>query len=43
MFGSADGVMDILEYTDGMHAYGFEEAQAHAAFTAFAVVSFGFF
>lgn len=34
-----DHVLDIAEYADGMSAYGFPEADSHAAFAKFAVVN----
>jgi len=34
---SADKKLDIAEYADGMATYGFEEADAHAAFKIFSV------
>uniref|UniRef100_A0A0N4ZBS5 EF-hand domain-containing protein n=1 Tax=Parastrongyloides trichosuri TaxID=131310 RepID=A0A0N4ZBS5_PARTI len=33
---SADGVLDLAEYTDGMCAYGFKYNECHQAFEAFA-------
>eukprot|EP01083_Nonionella_stella_P101552 287983_1 len=33
---SADGAMDMAEYTDGMHCYGYCESECHDAFHKFA-------
>uniref|UniRef100_A0AC35U6Y3 EF-hand domain-containing protein n=1 Tax=Rhabditophanes sp. KR3021 TaxID=114890 RepID=A0AC35U6Y3_9BILA len=38
---SADGVLDLCEYTDGMASYGFTEKAAHDAFHAFALTDRG--
>ena len=37
---SGDAVLDMAEYTDGMHCYGYTESEAHQAFEKFAGVSF---
>lgn len=34
---SGDGQLDLAEYADGMHCYGYLESQAHAAFKTFCV------
>jgi len=34
---SGDNVMDLAEYTDGMHCYGYSSDDAHKAFTTFAL------
>lgn len=33
---SGDAVLDMAEYTDGMHCYGFAEGECHEAFNSFA-------
>ena len=33
---SEDGVLDVAEYADGLHAYGWEEKAAHRAFKLWA-------
>lgn len=32
---SNDGVLDLAEYTDGLHCYGYAESDAHEAFDTF--------